>query len=63
MFENGITTGKTRVPGCENNYTVDQLYDTFGMDEKETKICMKCPNHRMEGGIITCKHLLEGLDD
>ena len=56
-------TGKTKVQGCENNYTVDQLYDQFGMDDQETKVCLNCPHHRMEGGIITCKYLLEGLDD
>ena len=48
---------------CDNNYTSDDLYEIFGMDEGETKICMGCNNHRMEGGIITCKYILEGVEE
>lgn len=48
--------------GCDNNYTTDELYDIFGMDDREVKICMNCSNHRMEDGIMTCKYILEGLE-
>lgn len=51
-----------KLPNCENNYTVDELYDQFGMDDREIKTCMNCSNHRMEGGIITCRYLIEGCE-
>lgn len=53
---------QTPLKNCDNNYTVEELYDIFGMDDGEIKICMNCSNHRMEGGIITCKHILEGVN-
>lgn len=52
---------KQKLENCENNYTAEDLYDFFGMDDNEVKICMRCSNHRMEGGIITCKHILNRL--
>lgn len=54
---------KTRLPDCDNHYTTEELYDIFGMDENETKICLKCKNCRTEGGIMTCKYLLEGINE
>jgi hypothetical protein len=53
---------RQRLENCDNHYTVEDLYDHFGMDDGEVKICMNCNNHRIEGGIITCKHILEGFD-
>lgn len=47
---------------CDNNYSADELYDNFGMSELETQVCLNCSNHRMQGGIITCKYILEGLE-
>ena len=57
------TNEKMRLPNCDNHYTIEEMYDRFGIDERETKKCMNCRNHRMEGGIITCKYILEGCDD
>ena len=56
------TNENKRLPNCDNHYTVNEMYDRFGMDERETNICMNCRNHRMEGGIITCKYILDGCD-
>ena len=56
------TDTRTVLKNCDNNYTVDELYDNFGMSDRETKICLNCSNHRMECGIITCKYILEGVD-
>ena len=53
----------TIIHDCDNNYSVEELYEIFGMDDKETKKCLKCNNHRIEGGIITCKYILEGIDE
>ena len=50
-----------KLSGCDNNYSAEELYDIFGMSDEEVKICLNCSNHRMEGGILTCKHILEGL--
>ena len=47
---------------CANNYSAEELYENFGMSDKEIITCMNCSNHRTEGGIITCKYLLEGLE-
>jgi hypothetical protein len=49
--------------GCLNNYDADELFETFGMDEKQTKICMTCPNSVMEGGIISCKYIVDKVDE
>ena len=51
-----------RLENCDNRYTVEDLYDHFGMYDEEVRICMNCNNHRMEGGIITCKYILDGFD-
>lgn len=48
-----------KLKGCENFYTAESLYDSFGIDEKETAVCMSCPNHVMEDGILTCKYMKE----
>lgn len=53
----------TRLEDCDNHYTIDMLYDRFGIDDYEAKRCMNCHNHRMEGGIITCKYILEGISN
>ena len=47
---------------CDNNYSAEELYENFGMSDKEIQICLNCRNHRTEGGIITCKYLLEGFE-
>jgi hypothetical protein len=47
---------------CENNYSVEELYDNFGMSDYETSICMKCKNCIIEDGIITCKYIVEGIE-
>lgn len=52
----------TLLKNCLNNYSVKELYDNFGMSDKETQNCLKCSNHCMEGGIITCKYILEGIE-
>lgn len=51
-----------KLKDCDNHYTIDELYEIFGMDDKEVKICLNCENHCMEGGIITCKYILEGVE-
>ena len=47
---------------CNNNYTEDELFEIFGMSDSDVKVCLDCPNHRIEGGIITCKYILEGVE-
>ena len=51
-----------KLEGCDNHYSAEELYENFGMSEKELQICMNCSNRRMECGTITCKYILEGLD-
>ena len=53
---------KSKLKNCDNNYTAEELFDIFGMDDNEIKVCMNCDNHRMEDGIITCKYILEVFD-
>jgi hypothetical protein len=47
---------------CENHYSAEELYENFGMSEKEIQNCLKCSNRCTEGGIITCKYLLKGFE-
>ncbi len=56
-------TSNTPIKDCDNHYSEQELFDIFGMTDSEVKICLKCKNHRMEDGIITCKYILEGLED
>ena len=48
---------------CQNNFTVDELYDKFGLDDYELKICHTCSNFIYDNGIMTCKYLLESVDN
>ena len=48
-----------KLKDCDNFYTAESLFDSFGVDEKETAVCMACPNHIMEDGILTCKYIQE----
>ena len=52
-----------KLKNCDNHYTVKELYDQFGIHDHEVTVCMNCSNHRMEGGIITCKYILDGVHD
>lgn len=53
---------KIKVPDCDNHYTAEDLLNTFGMDDKEIQICMKCKNCIIEDGIISCKHIMNNLE-
>ena len=47
-----------KLKNCDNNYTVEELYDKFGIDDHEVKICMNCGNCVVESGIISCKYIV-----
>ena len=54
---------KLPLKNCDNHYSEEELFEVFGMSDNEIKICLNCSNHRMEGGIITCKYIIEGCDN
>ena len=49
------------IQGCNNNYSVDELYEKFGIDEKETNTCLSCKNIVMEGGTFSCRFIIEQI--
>ena len=53
---------KLKIPDCDNHYTAEDLYNKFGIDDKEVQTCMKCKNCIIEDGIISCKHLVNNLE-
>lgn len=52
---------KQRLPDCPNKYTAEDLYDRFGICEEEVKICLSCKYKCTEGGIISCKYIVNGV--
>lgn len=53
----------TKLNNCQNNFTVDELYDKFGLDDYELKTCHSCSNFIYENGIMTCKYIKESVDN
>ena len=51
-----------KLPDCANNYTMEDLYANFAINDNEMKKCMKCQNHCIEDGMITCKYIIEGFE-
>ena len=49
------------IQGCDNHYSIDELYEKFGIDDKEVNICLSCRNRIQEGGTFSCKFILERL--
>ncbi len=52
-----------KLDNCQNNFTVEELYDHFGIDDYELKMCHSCSNFVYENGIMTCKYIVESIDD
>ena len=48
-----------RLENCDNHYNINDLYDKFGIDDHEVKICMNCQNCVLDGGIISCKYIVD----
>ena len=44
---------------CKNSYDLDEIPHRMMEDKVSTRNCESCNNLVIEGGIITCKYLLE----
>lgn len=44
---------------CKNSYELDEIPHRMMEDKISTRNCESCNNLVMEGGMITCKYLLE----
>ena len=51
------------LPDCINQYTKYNIYDRFMEFSPEKKRCMNCHNLMMKDGVITCKYILEGMEE
>jgi hypothetical protein len=52
-----------KLDNCQNNFTVEELYDKFGIDDHEFKTCQSCSKFVYENGTMTCKYIVDSIDD
>lgn len=39
---------------CQNNYTEETFFESFGRDDEDVKKCNNCPHMVFDGGIMSC---------